>query len=127
MFSSSAAMHALDRALDSPAATALALVTLLAVPLAATSGLARADSTDGLQVMAPAGAAKPAPNYQMRCWQQGRLLFEQDLDALPAEGTRYTLKISGEDRNGRPVYVAETSNATCLIRSLSDTRIVRAD
>jgi hypothetical protein len=127
MFNSSNAMHALDRALDSPAATALALVTLLAVPLAATSGIVRVNAADSTRPAAPAGTAKPAPNYQMRCWQQGRLLFEQDLDALPAEGTRYTLKISGEDRYGHPVYVAETSNATCLIRSMGGTRIVRAD
>lgn len=58
----------------------------------------------------------------MRCWQQGRLLFEENLAALPADGTRYTLKISGTDRDGRPVYVAETGNATCLIRNLADAR-----
>jgi hypothetical protein len=56
----------------------------------------------------------------MRCWQHGRLLFEQDLLELPTDGARYTLKVSGSDRNGRPVYVAETSNATCLIRSVAD-------
>jgi hypothetical protein len=111
----------LDWLLDSPAVTALVLVVLLALPVAASSGVTGIESRDG----PPSGAYQKdsavAYNYQMRCWQHGRLLFEQNLLELPTGGNRYPLKVSGSDRHGHPVYVAETSNATCLIRSVLDT------
>lgn len=53
--------------------------------------------------------------YQIRCWQHGRLLFE-DRITLPADGASYGIRVSGTDRNGKPIYVAETRTATCLIR-----------
>lgn len=59
---------------------------------------------------------KGANGYRLRCWQHGRLLFEEDDIALPPDGSRYTLKLAGTDRDGRPLYVAETLNATCLVR-----------
>lgn len=118
MFKPGDAMRALDRALDSPAATALAMVTLLAVPLAASSGAGSFGAGAPSRPASPSVEASAPISHQMRCWQRGRLLFEQNLLALPAAGT--VLKISGTDREGRPVYVAETSHATCLIRSLAD-------
>ncbi len=66
---------------------------------------------------AAAAPAKPGGPYQIRCWQYGRLLFEENLAALPADNTKYSLKVAGSDRKGQPMYVAETNNATCLIRS----------
>ena len=64
----------------------------------------------------------PAPGlYQIRCWQHGRLLFE-DRITLPADAAAYGIRVSGVDRNGRPMYVAETRNATCLVRVAADER-----
>jgi hypothetical protein len=64
----------------------------------------------------------PSGSYNIRCWQEGRLLFEQNGVRLPAESSRYGVRISGTDRYNKPVYVAETKNATCLIRSSSEER-----
>jgi len=86
----------------------------------ATSGVSSVEGQDAPRSGAYSKDFKGSFNYQMRCWQQGRLLFEENLVSLPSDGARYTLKVSGSDRYGRPVYVAETSNATCLIRSLPD-------
>lgn len=92
---------------------ALAAATLqLAVP--ARAGVTSTEA--GPPQNAEADAA--APVYQLRCWQNGRLLFEEHLARLPADGATYGLRISGSDRHQRPVYVAETQNATCLIRSV---------
>jgi hypothetical protein len=74
-------------------------------------------------VGAPAPAHPPATEpppaapglYQIRCWQHGRLLFE-DRITLPADGAGYGIRLSGTDRNGKPIYVAETRTATCLVR-----------
>lgn len=55
--------------------------------------------------------------YRVQCWQHGRLLFEEAHITLPpADGSRFSLKLTGYDSNGRPMYVAETTNATCLVR-----------
>jgi hypothetical protein len=66
----------------------------------------------------PAATEPPPPTpglYQIRCWQHGRLLFE-DRIRLPDDGAAYGIRLSGTDRNGKPMYVAETRNATCLVR-----------
>ena len=66
----------------------------------------------------PAGAepSPPVPGlYQIRCWQHGRLLFE-DRITLPDDAAAYSIRLSGNDRSGKPMYVAETRTATCLIR-----------
>ncbi len=90
----------------------------------------------GVSVGAPSPEPAPAPappvvqqrpqppsgGYQIRCWQHGRLLFEENHITLPADGPRYGIRVSGTDRNGRPMYVAETSNATCLVRTAVDER-----
>jgi hypothetical protein len=110
----------IERALDSPGITALAMVLLLVVPVMASSGASRIEP----RATSPAGAdAQRAADtrYEMRCWQQGRLVFEQNLAELPTiDASHYALKVSGTDRDGRPVYVAETSNATCLVRKAAD-------
>ena len=118
MFKPSDLKRALDHALDSPAAAAIAMLALLTVPLVASSRVSSIESREAPQSGAYQKDSKGAYNYQMRCWQHGRLLFEQNLVDLPTDGSRYQLKVSGSDRYGRPVYVAETSNATCLIRSV---------
>lgn len=92
---------------------ALALVILLAPPLAwpVVTIPEPAASAPGATPAAP----KPAGDYQIRCWQYGRLLFEENHVALP-DTAQYGLRVSGKDRNGQPLFVAETKNATCLIR-----------
>jgi hypothetical protein len=61
----------------------------------------------------------PAPGlYQIRCWQHGRLLFE-DRITMPADAATYSIRLSGTDRRGKPMYVAETRNATCLVRPMA--------
>jgi hypothetical protein len=88
-----------------------------------------------LAVLAPIGAlagitgvAPPDPNrapagtYQIRCWQQGRLLFEENRVSLPADSAKYGIKMAGRDRNGKPIFVADTANATCLIRTVDEAK-----
>jgi len=111
--------RAIERALDSPGITALSMVLLLVVPVMASSGVSRIEPRATSPGSADAQVA--GSSYEMRCWQQGRLVFEQNLVELPSsDGTPYTLRVSGADRDGRPVYVAETTNATCLLRSTAD-------
>lgn len=112
-------------------ATAAISFAMLA-PQPAPAGVTTLQSreTGGIEVSPPVAkpAAPPARSkakgagYQMRCWQQGRLLFEENGVALPSSGSGYALKPAGTDRNGRPVYVADTATATCLIRSAPEPR-----
>jgi hypothetical protein len=88
------------------------LASLLLLPLVASGGV-------NVDPKAPAKPDRRLPNtsgYQIRCWQHGRLLFEESPVTLPADLAQAGLRISGTDRDGRPVYVAETKNATCLVR-----------
>ncbi|HEY6356299.1 MAG TPA: hypothetical protein VIY30_17585 [Burkholderiaceae bacterium] len=47
------------------------------------------------------------------------MLFE-DRIRLPADAAAYSVRMSGTDRNGKPMYVTETRNATCLVRIAPD-------
>ncbi len=72
----------------------------------------------------PREAATPVRidgGYQIRCWQHGRLLFEENHVTLPPDGARGSLRIAATDRTGRPLYLAQTDSATCLIRATVDT------
>jgi len=102
-------------------ALSVAALTLWA-PLCATAGVTTTESKEPARPVAPAAQTAKAAAYQMRCWQYGKLLFEENLASLPSDGSQYSLKVSGTDRNGHPVYVAETKNATCLIRNASGER-----
>jgi hypothetical protein len=97
----------------------------LMLPVLALSGV-------NLDTPAPA-TAMPAPPvrpraestsaangvYQIRCWQHGLLLFEDRIN-LPADAAAYSIRMSGTDRSGKPMYVTETRNATCLVRIAPD-------
>jgi hypothetical protein len=114
--------RALDCALDSPATTAaVALAVLLMVPALPNPDTVGTESREGPRSGAYPSHAQDAYKYQMRCWQHGHLMLEQNLGDLPADRTRYPLAVSGSDSEGRLVYVAETKgNATCVIRSCAD-------
>lgn len=61
----------------------------------------------------PARPASP-PAQRMRCWQHGRLLFEEYVSPLPESAARYRLTTPG----GRsPVYLLDTGNGLCLVQS----------
>lgn len=94
------------------AAVAAAAVLALLLPPAAQAGITAAEGAESLK----------QGHYQIRCWQQGRLLFEENHISLPADSAKYGIKMNGTDRNGKPIYVADTANATCLIRSVDDER-----
>jgi hypothetical protein len=101
-----------------------AALVALAVP-AALAGIAASAAPGTIadadaDAAAAAAAPRPAPaggGYQIRCWQYGRLLFEENRVTLPADAARYGIKMAGTDRRNKPIYVADTRNATCLIRS----------
>ena len=105
-------------------AVALVAVTLLG-PAVAAGGVNLGKPAGRIQGPAPAtvtaDARRPTTGgYQLRCWQDGRLLFEENHVALPDPSQ--SLRMSGTDRRGRPMYVTETRNATCLVRSAPDDR-----
>lgn len=89
--------------------------TLLQAPVGAATVLTAGDDLAG--PAAPGAApAKGVRTYQLRCWQHGRLLFEESPVTLPAEAARADAKLMAHDRNGQALYLTETNNATCLVR-----------
>lgn len=68
---------------------------------------------------AASAAAPSAPlqgRFRLRCWQHGRLLFEQGGIGLPAGGPSHGVRLAGTDGAGRPLYLADTEHATCLLQ-----------
>ena len=63
----------------------------------------------------PVAVARPAGTYQLRCWQYGRLLFDEGPVTLGPEA-REGAKMVALDRNGGAVIVTEAGEATCIAR-----------
>ena len=94
-----------------------AAVMLTAALMLAFSGVA-ADAAviDGVPP-AKASSGSSSPRYHLRCWQDGKLIFEQSVATLPADAGRST-RLQSKDGAQEPVIVYETRNATCMARSL---------
>jgi hypothetical protein len=71
---------------------------------------------------APATAAaqngKAAATYQLRCWQYGRLLFDEGPVTLSPDA-RQAARVVAYDRNGAAVIVTDTGGTTCMARPFS--------
>ncbi len=65
-----------------------------------------------------AEASSPNESYLIRCWQEGRLVFEESVKSIDLAPGRYSTKFQGKDRNGSSVFIADTRNATCLIKGI---------
>ena len=66
-----------------------------------------------------AGAiGKPAAGgYTLRCWQEGRLILEEQHVSLPPVVDAASTRLQVIDRNQQPIVIAETRNATCLVKA----------
>lgn len=102
--------------------TGLALVAaaglLLQLPLGATAGIAPSDGDRGVSHAQPntAAANQKAPGtYRLRCWQYGRLLFDEGPVTLGAEA-RQGARLVAIDRQGAPLIVTDAGGTTCLAR-----------
>lgn len=111
MFSRNNASRA--RRLKLAGATLLALL----VPFAASSIVSTTELKETPGAIATDRETYPAGTYQLRCWQFGRLLFEENHISLPLDSARFGIKLAGSDRNGKPIYVVDSKTATCLLRA----------
>ena len=88
-----------------------AALGLLAASISAVAGVIDAERQ---REAAPVKKAQPV--LLLRCWQEGRLLFEEPLSSVPPE-TRKNARITVQDREGRSLQVIDMASATCLVRS----------
>ena len=89
----------------------VAALGLLAASISAAAGV-----IDAERQREAAAVKKAQPVLLLRCWQEGRLLFEEPLASVPAE-TRKNARLSVTDRNGQSLHVIDMTGATCLVRS----------
>lgn len=90
---------------------------LLQLPLA-TAGIASGDDdrvVSHVPPPAPAAAQRGSGTYQLRCWQYGRLLFDEGPVTLGAEA-RQGAKLVAMDRHGGALIVTDAGGTTCLAR-----------
>lgn len=103
-------------------AMTLGVACALLSPLDANAGVATAESRAVPPIPGAPKSVRGSGPMQVSCWQYGRLLFEETYVTLPGDGSQPAVKINATDRNGRPLYIAETQNATCLIRGVGESR-----
>jgi hypothetical protein len=107
------------RRLAAVAGIALLAVTgvLLQLPLGATAGIASGNSDrNAAQVpLSTAPHQKSPGTYQLRCWQYGRLLFDEGPVTLGAEA-RQGARLVAIDRHGAALIVTDAGGTTCLAR-----------
>jgi hypothetical protein len=109
---------------------ATAILVLLAASPAARGAATPDESRSAFDAAPAASAARSAaasrPSYQLRCWQDGRLVIEEygiELQSdgsatAPASGLAGSVRLRATDSDRRPLYLTETRNATCLVRQL---------
>lgn len=104
----------------SGAAVAAVAALFLQVPLGAAAGVAPGGAI-AAEPVAPAAVASPAPaatpkadgSYRLRCWQYGKLLFDEGPVKLGADA-RLGAKLVATDRAGAALLVTDAGSATCL-------------
>ena len=96
----------------------VALAGVLQLPSGASAGVA----AGAVEQLAPDGAepaaapqAKAPGTYQLRCWQYGRLLFDEGPVTLGAEA-RKGAKLVAADRRGGSVIVTDAGETVCQAR-----------
>lgn len=83
-------------------------------PVAAVAGVAGVELAAEAQVSpAPARATARAPGAILRCWQYGRLLFEEEVIDVP-DGARHRLRLNDRDRSSLALF--EMNGALCSVR-----------
>jgi hypothetical protein len=97
-----------------------------AFPWAAHSGVVETDlkgASSGLLDQSSEIKLKPKAHtssgtgYQLRCWQYGKLIFEEDNLSLPPDTqVAYKLTLREREAGRSPVHLVETLNATCLVQ-----------
>ena len=99
-------------------ALAAATGVVLQLPLGATAGIASGVGNRYAPDLPPSPATptqKAPGTYQLRCWQYGRLLFDEGPVTLGAEA-RQGARLVAIDRHGAPLIVTDTGVTTCLAR-----------
>ena len=82
------------------------------VPVVALSGLV------GIDAVRPVVTSPPAAGgYTLRCWQDGRLILEEQHVSMPPGVDAANTRLQLIDRNRQPIVIAETRNATCLVKA----------
>ncbi|AMO22648.1 hypothetical protein UC35_06820 [Ramlibacter tataouinensis] len=97
------------------AAVVAATGLLLQLPLGAAVGIAGDRGAPRDPPRPPAPSQKAPPAYQLRCWQHGRLLFDEAPVTLGPE-VRQGARLVAIDRNGAPLMVTVAGETTCQVR-----------
>ena len=74
-----------------------------------------------IPVAVPVATATPVVGrFTVRCWQYGKLLFEETLSQLPTENDAVTIRMQGADRASSPYQLLDTRTAMCLVKPTLD-------
>ena len=100
-----------------------AVIGLFQLSRGATAGVAAIGSDDRVAVQGPpvqppqpSTSGRAPATYQLRCWQNGRLLFEEGPVTLGAEARQGARMVATDRRGGSLIVTADLGGTTCLAR-----------
>lgn len=70
----------------------------------------------GAESVPQRSAGAPRGGYRLRCWQYGRLLFDEPLAQIPAEAPGMTFRLQGDETQASAYSLIDTRAATCLVK-----------
>lgn len=93
--------------------TAVAICVMLSMqPAGVAEVIADAGKTTGSDT-----ASVLSASHNLRCWQYGRLIFEEAIAAIPADVVAAGVPFRGKGDDKSSVYLLDTkSGATCLVK-----------
>lgn len=99
-----------------------AALTLMQWPLVVSAGVSktgaiREEAADRSAEAPKAAAPASAITYRLRCWQYGRLIFDEGPVVLGTEARQHARMVA-TDRHGAMLLVTDAGGATCLARAM---------
>ena len=102
------------------AAAVLAVASLSCCAALALDGVTTTRSAAPIRQIAAAERPTHATGtHQIRCWQQGKLLFEETQVTLSAQQVEAWTRLEATDRHQQPLYVVDTRSGLCLVQSIA--------
>ena len=104
----------------SPHRFVIALIWMSAASAGVEPAAAQAETSGGgvraeRPEASPAATRKAAGGATLRCWQYGRLIFEEAVSTIPASLAAQTHVFEGRAA-GSPVQFIDTQSATCMVK-----------
>lgn len=93
---------------------------MVALPISGLSAVSSGKAPPVKPAKAVEDEARPGGSYQLRCWQYGKLIVEENGLSIPSTSESYSLKMHRD--GGGMVMLLEKGSSTCLAKPMEGGR-----